>query len=205
MQLIIYDKTEKGRTEIATREYHLPSRMRSLLVLIDGKTNDAELIKTIAGLGLNLQSLQELLDQEFIQSISVEQTEPPKLLDDTLGPPNALEESPTISEMANDDDWDSSLEHLLVEDDDEVRFTRVDMMKRFLSDTAKEMLGVRGFFLQRKIQKAVCLQDLHELRRPYVTAILHAKGKDIAIELRDQFDQRLYSSFSEDDPIFLDN
>src|SRR3712207_7164496 len=36
-----YDKTDKGREEIATRKHHLSARLRSLLLVIDGK-HDAE-------------------------------------------------------------------------------------------------------------------------------------------------------------------
>jgi hypothetical protein len=34
---------------------------------------------------------------------------------------------------------------------------------------------------------------------------LHAKGKDKAIALRDEFDERMYVSFSLDDPEFLED
>jgi hypothetical protein len=37
MSAVIYDKTEKGREEVATRKYQLAPRMRSLLVMVDGK------------------------------------------------------------------------------------------------------------------------------------------------------------------------
>jgi len=63
---MIYDKTEKGQDEIHTRKNHLPSRMRSLLVLVDGKTGDDALLKKVAGLGLTQESIEELLQQGFI-------------------------------------------------------------------------------------------------------------------------------------------
>ena len=50
MANMIYDKTEKGHDEIHTRRNHLASRLRSLLVLVDGKTNDDLLLKKVAGL-----------------------------------------------------------------------------------------------------------------------------------------------------------
>ena len=62
----IYDKTDKGREEINTRQYHLPSRLRSLLVLVDGKTSVETLLKKIAGLGLDLGNIEELEAQGFI-------------------------------------------------------------------------------------------------------------------------------------------
>ena len=232
MQITIYDKTDKGREEIATRKWHLPSRMRSLLVLIDGKKTDADIVQKIGGLGLNLQSLQELKDEDFIQRVYVESDQvdtqlvlntndldltvapselnlgAPTLSANTLGSIDALEESQTIFEVAEDEEivWNNNLDALLAKyDDDENRESRVDMMKRYLGESIKENLGLRGFFLQRKLQKARSLDDIHAFRHPYIAAILNAKGKDTAVELRDQFDSRMYVRFSIDDPEFLDD
>lgn len=226
MQITIYDKTDKGREEIATRKWHLPSRMRSLLVLIDGKKTDADIVQKIGGLGLNLQSLQELQDDGFIQRVHVESDQVDTILDpqsddldltvgstplnlegNTLGSINALEESQTIFEPSEDQDpaWNQDLDAMLAKYDEEPSELRIDMMKRYLNEVIKEYLGLRGFFLQRKLQKAQNLYDIHIFRQAYISAILHSKGKDLAIELRDQFDARMYVRFSIDDPEFLDD
>jgi hypothetical protein len=226
MQITIYDKTDKGREEIATRKWHLPSRMRSLLVLIDGKKTDADIVQKIGGLGLNLQSLQELQDDGFIQRVHVESDQVDTILDpqsddldltvgstplnleeNTLGSMNALEESQTIFEPSEDQDpaWNQDLDAMLAKYDEEPNELRIDMMKRYLNEVIKEYLGLRGFFLQRKLQKAQNLYDIHTFRQAYISAILHSKGKDLAIELRDQFDARMYVRFSIDDPEFLDD
>ncbi len=218
MQIIIYDKTDKGREEIATRKWQLPSRMRSLLVLIDGKKTDAEIVQKIGGLGLNLQSLQELQDKEFIQRVSVDAAPDQDDLDltqeannvtldsNTLGSIDALEEAQTIFEPSADQDdaWNVDLDRLLDDEDEEEKESRVDIMKRYLSESIKENLGLKGFFLQRKLQKMKSLDELHVFRQAYVAAILHARGKDKAIELRDAFDQRMYVRFSLEAPEFLD-
>ncbi len=222
MQIIIYDKTDKGREEIATRKWHLPSRMRSLLVLIDGKQSDAQLVKKIGGLGLSEQSLLELQENGFIQRVSIESAETElldgrdsldlttpttlgKLADSTLG---SIEESQTIFEASEEETaaWRADLNALLsANSDDGPRESRVDMMKRYLAELIKENLGIKGFFLQRKLLKASTLYDIHAFRHPYISAILHAKGKDKAVALRDEFDERMYVSFSLDDPEFLED
>jgi hypothetical protein len=222
MQIIIYDKTDKGREEIATRKWHLPSRMRSLLVLIDGKQSDAQLVKKTGGLGLSEQSLLELNENGFIQRVSVDTAEPglfdgndtldltapvtiSKLADSTLG---SIEEAQTIFEASEEETaaWRADLNALLKTNEDEgSRETRVDMMKRYLAELIKENLGIKGFFLQRKLLKASTLYDIHTFRHPYISAILHTKGKDKAIALRDEFDERMYVSFSLDDPEFLED
>lgn len=66
----IYDKTEKGREEIATRKYGLPHRLRTMLVLIDGRTALELLLHNFAGLGLNQGIVDQLLNGQYIVLIS---------------------------------------------------------------------------------------------------------------------------------------
>lgn len=64
----IYEKTDKGREEIATRKYRLVPRLRSLLVMVDGEQTSGKLLEKVAALGLTEQNLNELLEQQFIRS-----------------------------------------------------------------------------------------------------------------------------------------
>ncbi|MES2126604.1 MAG: hypothetical protein V4463_04975 [Pseudomonadota bacterium] len=70
MKVCVYDKTEKGREEIATRKYALPSRLRTLLVMVDGHATLEAVLKNVAGLGLDGESVSLLLKQGYIQLIS---------------------------------------------------------------------------------------------------------------------------------------
>lgn len=227
MDISNYDKTDKGRDEIATRRFQLPTRLRSLLVLVDGKQTDDELIQKIAALGLNELSLSKLEIEGYIKKINstevpeniegnpsnsvdttpIQEKNETAMIDSTIGRMGDLEESQTIFEAPDGDDvWNANLDAILTADDeDEDRESRVDMMKRYLAELIKENLGIKGFFLQRKLLKATRLEDIHAFRQDYVSAILHAKGKDIAIDLRDQFDQRMYVRFSLTEPEFLEN
>jgi hypothetical protein len=65
--MAIYDKTVKGREEIASRCYQLAPRLRSLLVMIDGRQPIEELLPKVAGLGLGEANVQSLLDEGFIE------------------------------------------------------------------------------------------------------------------------------------------
>lgn len=215
MEQTCFDKTDKGREEISTRKHQLPTRMRSLLVLVDGKQTDDTLLQKIEALGLSSSSLATLCEQGYIERVAafprpafneqqIELNET-RMTDNTLGQVGDLEESQTIFEPSeNDDGWTADLDAIMAQQDDEDRESRVAMMKRYLTQNIKEHLGLRGFFLQRKLQKAETLGALHSFRQDYVAALLHAKGKDLAIKLRDQFDQRMYVRFSLTDPEFLD-
>lgn len=66
---MVFDKTDKGREEIATRKYQLAPRLRTLLVLVDGKQSVGELLKKVAGIGLTEDSIASLLNDGYIQPV----------------------------------------------------------------------------------------------------------------------------------------
>jgi hypothetical protein len=65
----IYRKTDKGQAEIETRAHRLVPRLRTALILVDGKRSGDDL----AGLIANepAQTLQTLLEQGFIEAFEV--------------------------------------------------------------------------------------------------------------------------------------
>jgi hypothetical protein len=64
----IYQKSAKGAQAIATRDHALPPKMRSMLILVDGKRSVDELAKLGGMLGDPLQLLAQLLEQGFIEA-----------------------------------------------------------------------------------------------------------------------------------------
>ena len=198
MSTTIYDKTDKGREELSTRKYQLAPRSRSLLVLVDGKQTAADLLKKIAGLGLNQQSIQDLLDQEFI-AISQNATpsaapllSPIPEIDATLGiaPEPSLNATPIIDEP--------SKPALMISENPEENAMRFQALAKFFNETIKSTLGFRGFTLQLKVERAANLQDFEDLRNIYIEAVLKAKGKDVAGDLRIKLDQLLYAQLKAD-------
>ena len=69
----VYRKTTKGAAEIATRANHLAPRLRSALIVVDGKRSSAELVKLIPGSGE--EALLTLLKAGYIEPT----TEPVRL------------------------------------------------------------------------------------------------------------------------------
>lgn len=65
----IYRKTARGQTEIETRALKLAPRMRSLLILVDGRRSDRELATLMPLAGT--QALQALADGGFIEAIGL--------------------------------------------------------------------------------------------------------------------------------------
>jgi hypothetical protein len=66
MEDVVFDKTDKGRREIATREYRLSARLRTLLLLVDGRKGNTELLDQTIKLGLGPEHLAQLRKQGLI-------------------------------------------------------------------------------------------------------------------------------------------
>ncbi|RZI42810.1 hypothetical protein EGT07_12545 [Herbaspirillum sp. HC18] len=164
----IFDKTEKGREEIATRKYKLSPRLRTLLVMIDGKQSDSELLGKVGGLGLTDESFAELLAGEFIQ-LSV------NALPEPVAPATApvSEQQPATTLLA-----------------DGVK--QFQAIYQFYTETIKGNIGLRGYALQLKVEKAASIDDFRELRQPYLEAVLKAKGNEVAHSLGERLDQLLH-------------
>ncbi len=70
----IYRKTAKGHSEIETRAHRLSPRLRSALILIDGRRSDDEVRKLIPQQAE--ETLQLLAEQGFIEIIGITQDTP---------------------------------------------------------------------------------------------------------------------------------
>jgi hypothetical protein len=177
MNTSIYDKTDKGREEIATRKYGLAPRLRSLLVLVDGRRTDDELLRNVAGLGLTADSLAALLTQEYVVlSTSYGSTSYEAIAEGAANVNTTPSDQPTPTSTS-------------LPTQDQVQ--QFQSLYDFYNKTIKSTMGLRGFTLQLKVEKAATLDDLRELRQPYLEGVLKAKGDDMARTLASQLDQLL--------------
>ncbi len=179
MDNFIFDKTDKGREEIITRKYQLQHRLRSLLVLIDGKKTTPELLQKVSGLGLDMQSLAELVAGEFIEGVAIV---PESAMEQEIARPAAAIPPARIPDpeaaSGKGSNGMMSAEAFLA-------------LQSFFNQTIKSMIGLRGFTLQLKAERAHTLDEFRALREPYLAAIQKAKGNEIMISLRDRLDQLL--------------
>jgi hypothetical protein len=66
---VIYHKTPKGAEAIANRHSGLPPKLRSLLIMVDGKRSYADLAALATVVGDCEQQLSQLQQEGFIESI----------------------------------------------------------------------------------------------------------------------------------------
>jgi hypothetical protein len=174
MNTSIYDKTAKGKEEIATRKYQLAPRLRTLLVLIDGRRTEEELLRNVAGLGLGASALAELLEHGYI----VLATSYASLSEPSLAEASPAEASP--AELA-----------LAAPAPEPAQIAQFQSVYDFYNKTIKNTIGLRGFTLQLKVEKASSVAELRELRQPYIEAVQKARGSETAAALARQLDQLL--------------
>jgi hypothetical protein len=175
----LFDKTDKGREEIATRKHHLAPRLRSLLVMIDGKHTAEDLLQKVSGIGLTEQNLNELHEQGFIHAMA-----------DTAvtaaGIPVVAEPVPQAA-AASATTPNAALHAVLPEGQ-----SQFEAIYRFYTETIKSTIGLRGYGLQLKVEKSSSIDEFRQLRKPYLEAVLKSQGPEMARSLRDRLDQLLY-------------
>lgn len=220
----IYEKTEKGREEIATRKHHLSMRLRSALVMIDGRQPVSALLPHLAKLGLDKGSIDELVEQEYIHALPASLAEeaaeleaaaahaaavaarvPPGLrrmqkLHGASAHPVAvkLAELDLVSvdgviDVAPEPAAPAAAPRPAFAEVPAAETERFKSVHRFYAETIRGNLGLRGFALQLKVERADTLDDLRALRQPYLDAVKKTKGNEMAQAL----DARLLSLLSE--------
>ncbi len=229
MNSYVYDKTDKGREEIATRKYHVAPKLRTLLVMIDGRHSLGDLLKNVAGMGLTEESVNELLDQQYITLVSGgEAANEPEGPAEGKGkgaapgrlPPSAAARARLVArnraaaamKSEAQDGTPSALldaagpstvlmDEVLADEPIPAAAVVPEVMAGaaaqyqslydFYNQTIKSTLGLRGMLLQLKAEKCASVADFAALRQPYLEAVLKARGREMALSLRDRLDQLL--------------
>lgn len=214
MSAMVYDKTEKGREEISTRKHQLASRLRTLLVMIDGRLPLDDLLRNFAGVGVTEDNVKELLNEGYIFLASGSEPDP--------GPPSRLPGSARARQIARRAAGVEGAHHeadlheeapvplpqvassplqspqALAESllDDATRFRH---LYDFYNQTIKSTIGLRGILLQLKVEKCGNVADFRALRLQYLEAVFKAKGSEMARSLRGRLDELLGGPPEHDD------
>ena len=194
----IYDKTDKGREEIATRKYHLPSKLRALLVMIDGHRPLEALMKNFGPQELTQASVAELLKDDYVTLVDDGEPEPVP----EAGQKAALtararqlarrEASARLHHEHGSEAAEAGEGPATVQAEPEMTVAQRHMaLQDFYTQTIKSTLGLRGMMLQMKVEKCTDIEDFRQLRDVYLDAVLKAKGREMALSLSGRLDQLL--------------
>lgn len=144
--LEVYVKTERGREEIQTRKNQLPAALRTLLIMIDGRSSAGEILKQVASMGITPEALEQLTNQGFVALDRPPATAPP---------------APVAVDSAADALPDSE------------RFLTA---RQFMNDTVVNAMGLRSFMFTLRLEKAETLQELRGLIPEYTKLMEKGAG-----------------------------
>jgi hypothetical protein len=129
----VYVRTEKGAEEVAHRSQAIPSKVRSLLLLIDGKLTGAQLIDKFSVFPNSAEYLQQLEDGGYIEAQAGA----------AAAAASAPVHSPAASEAAG-----------------AVPQAGLNDAKRLIVQTLHEALGPEADYLTTKIDSALTAAEL---------------------------------------------
>jgi len=167
MTASIYQKTDKGQEEIRTRAYHLDQKHRALLLMVNGEKTCDEILIQLAPLGMNHAVFDELEQGGYIRSHLVG-TAPVK-----------SESAIALGESAAATPDATSGEHGV---------EGYQRLYRFYTETISRYLGLRGYLLEMKVEKAGNVADLVALRDTLKAALAKARGEAEASNVIAQLD-----------------
>jgi hypothetical protein len=144
----IYAKTPAGSEEVRSRKMKLAPKLRTMLILVDGRKPVAALREEGSACG--------------VPSDFIEQLEALGLVKPADG--GAAPQGPGVR--------DNTRAGTGMPDP----VARFRMAQQFMNDTVVNALGIKAFFFTLKLERCANLNDLKELVEPYRAAIAKASG-----------------------------
>ncbi|SOZ52212.1 conserved hypothetical protein [Cupriavidus taiwanensis] len=189
----IYRKTEAGQDEIRSRARKLDHKLRALLLMVNGERREQALLGQVAGMGIGPEAMATLLAQGLVEAVAepaqppVAPQEPaspvaPPAADTNLFSVYAMRHAPP-TEVAAPPHTSASAVHSPAE------IQAYQRLYHFYTDVIGQHLGLRGYMLQVKVEKAADLPALMALREPLHAALLKARGDITARAIMAQLDQ----------------
>lgn len=164
----IFRKTDKGQTEVETRAHRLAPRLRSALILVDGKRSSDELRKLIAQQADD--TLAALNDQGFIEVAAV------------ASAPAASAPAPAVSEPRTSSSSSSSSSG----------GTRdFDGLRRQLVREFNELTGPLGEAMAIRMEKAADRQALRALLAAAGEYVIGVRGASAANDFVQRYADKL--------------
>ncbi|MGH8079311.1 MAG: hypothetical protein ACREP7_01970 [Lysobacter sp.] len=163
-------KTNEGRDEIQHRTRKLPTVLRSILLIVDGDRSARHLRDLIGSLHGPSDALEQLETMGLIaSSAAVAATQiahaPTPVAAFAATPAPAINGTPLSGDPAQ----------------------RYKALYTLMTETVREHLGLRGYFLQLKIERCGNSDELAELLPDLSAALAKVRKDDIAAEIEARF------------------
>ncbi|WP_423191979.1 hypothetical protein [Cupriavidus sp. H18C2] len=206
----VYHKTEAGQEEIRTRARKLDHKLRALLLIVNGERARSALLAQVAGMGVAEEAFDTLLALGLIAPAAAPARAAPAAA--RSGRPAAPARPADTNLFAAYSGFNSAGGKGIddrVDDRDVLADTTIapaltparapatvgadgyQRLYHFYTDVIGNHLGLRGYVLQVKVEKAATVVELAALRDTLGAALQKAKGDITAHAIIDQLDDLL--------------
>jgi hypothetical protein len=183
----LYFKTEAGKREIQDRALRLPAALRSILLMVDGQRDQAQLRELMAGLRAPDDAIEQLVVKGLIQrgdgtpstaapvEASAKTPVQASAAATVATPIKASTEVPAQVPAA-------ALPALPGAINVPAEFGNYRRLYNFVTDTVGLHLGLKGYFMQLKVERCSDVDALLDLLPEVATALTKAKDHTFASE-----------------------
>lgn len=168
----LYFKTDAGKQEIQDRGRKLPASLRSLLLMVDGQRDQEQLRDLMTGLRAPDDALEQLLVMGLVKRN--ESAAPPTPAAPIAPTTPSTSAAPTLAAMA------AANGPLPGEVQLPADFGRYRRLYEIVTDTVRRHMGLKGYFLQLKVEKCSDVDALLALLPEIATALTKAKDHTFA-------------------------
>jgi len=154
----LFDKTDSGLQELRTRATGLPPRLRSLLILVDGRRTLAQLQAAAGQIGAPADAIEQLLQRGLV----------------ALRSPGAAPAPQAAAAGSEHVDLPLEAPGATPADAGE----RFRAAQKLMNDSVVDAIGMRAFFFTLKLERCFTLDDLRALLPEYRRLL--AKASDPA-------------------------
>jgi len=180
----LYFKTEAGKREIQDRALRLPAALRSILLMVDGQRDQAQLRELMAGLRAPDDAIELLVAKGLIQrgdgapSAAAPVEAPAKAPVEAsiaAAPVATPNKAPAQAPAA-------ALPALPGAVNVPAEFGNYRRLYNFVTDAVNRHLGLKGYFMQLKVERCSDVDALLDLLPEVATALTKAKDHTFASE-----------------------
>ena len=183
----LYFKTEAGKREIQDRALRLPAALRSILLMVDGQRDQAQLRELMAGLRAPDDAIEQLVVKGLIQrgdgipSVAVP-VEPAAKTSAQAPVPTSTAMPVEAAIKAPAQMPATALPALPGAINVPADFGNYRRLYNFVTDAVGRHLGLKGYFMQLKVERCADVDALLELLPEVATALTKAKDHTFASE-----------------------
>ncbi len=183
-QGLVYSKTEAGKREIQDRAHKLPAALRSILLMVDGRRDPSQLRELITGLRAPDDALEQLMLKGLIQrsdgalaAQTVNATPAPARADIAAAASHASANASAAVAATTTRQTEATGAVMLPAD-----FGNYRRLHTIVTDAVGRHLGLKGYFMQLKVERCTDVQTLLALLPEIATALSKAKDAKFASE-----------------------